>query len=110
MTKGNTTGWSPYGDQPARKLDCMKKTRKTVKKVSAEEIARMADRRENVSAFFSNKGKMVAPVQRVNVDFTEPMLAELDAISGELNVSRQAVIKTFLRQSLDQHYLARRAK
>jgi hypothetical protein len=34
------------------------------------------------------------------------MLAELDAAAHELNVSRQAVIKTMLRQALDQHYLA----
>lgn len=88
----------------------MKKTARTSKKVDAEEIARMADHGENVSRFFTNKGKMMEPIQRVNVDFTAPMLAELDAISGELNVSRQAVIKTFLRQSMDQHYLARKAK
>jgi hypothetical protein len=28
----------------------------------------------------------------------------------ELNVSRQAVIKTLVRQALDQHYLAQRAR
>ncbi len=88
----------------------MKKTPKTAKKVSAEEIAQRADRGENVSGFFTNKGKMMEPIQRVNVDFTAPMLAELDAISNELNVSRQAVIKIFLRQTMDHHYLARKAK
>jgi hypothetical protein len=36
------------------------------------------------------------------------MLKELDTIARQLNISRQAVIKTYLRQSLDQHYLARR--
>jgi metal-responsive CopG/Arc/MetJ family transcriptional regulator len=41
-----------------------------------------------------------------NVDFASPMLAELDKAAHELNVSRQAVIKTLLRQALDQHYLA----
>ena len=39
-------------------------------------------------------------------NFAAPMLAELDAAAHELNVSRQAVIKTMLRQALDQHYLA----
>jgi len=34
------------------------------------------------------------------------MLAELDKAAEDLNVSRQAVIKTLLRQALDQHYLA----
>jgi hypothetical protein len=47
---------------------------------------------------------MVSSVQRVNVDFTAPMLEELDRQAQELNVSRQAVIKTLLRQGLDQHY------
>jgi len=31
----------------------------------------------------------------------------LDAVAKELNISRQAVIKTYLRQALDQRYLAR---
>jgi hypothetical protein len=34
-------------------------------------------------------------------------LKELDIAAEELNVSRQAVIKTLLRRALDQHYLAR---
>lgn len=47
------------------------------------------------------------PIQRVNVDFTATMLRELDGAAKELNVSRQAVIKTLLRQALDQRYLAK---
>ena len=88
----------------------MKRTseRKTI--ASAESIARLADKGEDVSRFFTNTGEMREPVQRVNVDFTSSMLNELDRASRELNVSRQAVIKTFLRQALDQHYLARRAR
>jgi hypothetical protein len=38
------------------------------------------------------------------------MLKELDKAADELNVSRQAVIKTLVRQAMDQHYLARHAK
>jgi hypothetical protein len=37
------------------------------------------------------------------------MLKELDGIAKELNISRQAVIKSYLRQALNQHYLARQA-
>ena len=75
---------------------------------NAEQIAEMADNGESVSRFFTNAGRMVHPpkIQRVNVDFTLPMLQELDRAAQELNVSRQAVIKSLLRQSLDQHYLA----
>ena len=47
------------------------------------------------------------PIQRVNVDFTAAMLEELEIAAEELNVSRQAVIKTLIRQALDRHYLAR---
>jgi len=35
------------------------------------------------------------------------MLEELDRAAKELNISRQAVIKTLIRQALDQQYLAR---
>ena len=84
----------------------MKSTRKKTKPVSAESIARRADRGEDVSRFFTNRGHMVGGIQRVNVDFTAPMLAELDTAATELNISRQAVIKTLVRQALDQHYLA----
>ncbi len=83
----------------------MKKTRKQA--VSAEAIARRAERGEDVSKFFTNTGRMMAPIQRVNVDFAAPMLNELDEAAKELNVSRQAVIKTLVRQGLDQRYMAR---
>lgn len=84
-----------------------KMSKKSSKKVSADEIAQMADKGQNVSRFFSNSGLMKSPIQRVNVDFTVNMLDELDTIANELNISRQAVIKTYLRQSLDQHYIAK---
>lgn len=43
----------------------MKKPRKPAKPVSAEVIARMADRGQDVSGFFKNQGRMVRPIQRV---------------------------------------------
>ena len=79
------------------------------KKPTADEIAEMAMNGKDISKFFTNKGEMKPPVQRVNVDFTLDMLKELDSIAKELNISRQAVIKSYLRQALDQHYLARKA-
>ena len=79
------------------------------KKLSADEIAEKAMSGEDVSQFFTNKGEMKPPIQRVNVDFSLDMLKELDDLARELNISRQAVIKAYLRQSLDQHYLARKA-
>ena len=85
----------------------MKRTRKTRKALPAEAIARLADQGKDVSHFFTNTGRMMPPIQRVNVDFTATMLAELDATANELNISRQAVIKTLIREALDHHYMAR---
>lgn len=96
----------------------MKKTRNPAKPVSANAIARLADQGNDVSHFFMGKGRMalsnlapmVQPIQRVNVDVTASMLEELDKAAHDLNISRQAVIKTLVRQALDQHYLAQRAR
>ena len=86
----------------------MKKTRCKKKPISAEAIARLADNGKDVSRFFTNSAKMKKSIQRVNVDFTAAMLEELEAAAKELNISRQAVIKTMLRQALDQRHSARR--
>jgi hypothetical protein len=88
----------------------MKKTPKSAKPVSAEVIANLAERGKDVSKYFTNKGQMMPPVHRVNIDFNQDMLNELDTAAKELNISRQAVVKTFIRQALDQHYLARKAR
>lgn len=79
--------------------------------VSAETIAKEAEQGKDVSKYFTNKGKMMLPaIQRVNLDVTRNMLKELDDAAEELNVSRQAVIKLLVRQALNQHYLAQKAK
>ncbi|MCP4749960.1 MAG: CopG family transcriptional regulator [Proteobacteria bacterium] len=83
---------------------------KKAKKPTADEIAEMAMNGKDISTYFSNKGKMKPPVQRVNVDFTVDMLKELDEFASELNISRQAVIKSSLRQILDQHNLAKKTR
>jgi hypothetical protein len=80
--------------------------KKTYRKPTGDKIAEMADRGEDIYQHFTNKGKIKYPVQRVNVDFTVEMLAEFDEAASELNISRQALIKTYLRQAFDQHYLA----
>ncbi len=38
------------------------------------------------------------------------MLRELDSAAMELNISRQAVIKTLVRQALDLRYTAKKAR
>jgi Ribbon-helix-helix protein, copG family len=87
----------------------MKSARKPRKPVSAEAIASLADQGSDVSRFFTNAGHMMmpGPIRRVNVDLASGMLEELDRAAKELNISRQAVIKTLIRQALDQQYHAR---
>ncbi len=85
----------------------MRRTRKTTKRTPAEAIARLADNGKDVSRFFTNSGRIMEPIQRVNVDFTAAMLKELDEAAKELNISRQAVVKTLVRQGLDRHYFAK---
>ncbi|HXA84169.1 MAG TPA: CopG family transcriptional regulator [Candidatus Dormibacteraeota bacterium] len=88
----------------------MKSTRKPGKATPVEEIARRAERGDDISRFFTNTGSMMGPIQRVNVDFASPMLQELDTAAKDLNISRQALIKTLIRQALDQRYLASNAR
>ena len=85
----------------------MKNTQTKKKPASAESIARLAENGKDVSRFFTNSGRMMKPIQRVNVDFTASMLEELEHAAKELNISRQAVIKTLIRQGLDQRHTAR---
>ncbi|PWU20783.1 MAG: hypothetical protein C5B49_03710 [Bdellovibrio sp.] len=83
---------------------------------TADELAEMAIRGENVTKHYDLKSaKVRGPVdkiervqdkniQRVNVDFAQPMLKELDAICADLNVPRQSLIKTMLRQAMDRYF------
>ena len=87
----------------------MKKTSRS-KAASAESIAAKAEKGEDVLRYFTNRGKMMQPIQRINLDVTADMLQELDRAASELNVSRQAVIKVFIRHALDQHHLAQQAR
>ena len=70
------------------------------KKPTAEEIADMASRREDVSSHFTGKFTVVRPIHRMNVDLTQGMLRELDERAARFNISRQAAIKTLLAQAL----------
>lgn len=72
------------------------------KSPTADEIAGMASRGEDVSAYFTNRFSVVRPVRRVNVDLTEGMLRALDERAARFNISRQAVIKTLLGRALNE--------
>jgi hypothetical protein len=69
---------------------------------TADEIAEMASRGEDISAYFTNRFTVVRPVHRVNVDLTQGMLRELDERAARFNISRQAVIKTLFGRALSE--------
>ncbi len=71
----------------------------------------MADRGQDISAHFTNQFTVIRPaVQRVKLEFKAPMLKELDREAETMNISRQAVIKSMLREALDRRYLAQQAR
>jgi metal-responsive CopG/Arc/MetJ family transcriptional regulator len=92
-----------------RATELYEKTVSQTKAPTAETVARMADSGKDISRFFTNSGKMMKPVRRVNVDFSARMVEELDREAKDLNISRQAVIKTLVRQALDQRQSGRGA-
>ena len=91
-----------------------KREGKTKTKVSIEAIEEMASKGEDVNQFFTGNAKWVEgaetvarvqkkDVQRVNVDFAQPMLEELDMICHDLNIPRQSLIKTMVRREMDRY-------
>ena len=52
------------------------------------------------------KGEII----KVNIDLSETMLSELDQVAILLNVSRQSVIKNFIKDGLDRHFMGQKAR
>lgn len=67
--------------------------------ISASAFDRRFDRGRDISAFLDLEKATV--VRRVNVDFPSWMVEMLDQEALKLNVSRQAVIKMWIRERLD---------
>jgi len=82
----------------------MKKTSSTTRVASAESIARRADKGEDVSSHFTNKGKLMPPLNDSGIEVTDAMLKEVDRAARKLKVTRQALIKRFIRRGLDERY------
>jgi hypothetical protein len=74
------------------------KTKKT-KLITAEEFDQKFDAGEDITPYLDLKNAVV--VQKVNVDFPMWMVRMLDREALKLNVSRQAVIKMWIRERLD---------
>jgi hypothetical protein len=74
-----------------------------VKKISGEELDRMFDDGEDVSAYFdlSTATRVNQKPKRVNVDFPEWMVRSLDRQAEKRGVTRQALIKMWLADRLE---------
>lgn len=88
----------------------MKRTSKTKRTVSAESIARLADNGKDVSSYFTNKGMMMPPLESVGIDLTREMLEELNLAARKLKVTRQALIRRFIRHGLDQYHVTQKVR
>ena len=86
------------------------------KKLTAEEIAEMADRGQDVTPYLSAPQKGYAEklrekhIQRTTIDFGLDMLKDLDSIASKLNISRQAVVKMALQDYLIRYHLGEDAR
>lgn len=88
----------------------MKKTSKTKRMASAESIARKADKGENISSYFTNKGRMMPPLDIDGIDLNPEIVAQLDEAARKLKISRQALIKQFIRQGLNEQNLSHKQR
>lgn len=79
------------------------KRKTTPKTITTEEFDRMFDEGKDITPYldFENAVAVRPKIQRVNVDFPEWMVKKLDEEAHKLNVSRQAIIKMWLRERLD---------
>lgn len=76
----------------------------TGKRISAAELDRMFDDGEDIDEYldFSTMRRPNQEAKRVNVDFPQWMVTKLDKEAARLGVSRQALIKMWLADRLDQ--------
>ena len=76
-----------------------KSTAKIGNKISSAVFDAKFDNGEDITAFLDLK--MATVVKRVNVDFPSWMVDILDQEANKMNVSRQAIIKMWIRERLD---------
>ncbi len=79
------------------------KRKQTLKPITGREFDRMFDSGKDITPYLDMESAVFTrvKVKRVNVDFPEWMVQKLDEEAVKLNVSRQAVIKMWLRERLD---------
>ncbi len=77
--------------------------------ITAEEFDQRFDRGDDISAFVDKSTIMRPGVEsrRVNVDFPEWIIRNLDVESKTIGVSRQSLIKLWISERLQQERKAR---
>ena len=77
--------------------------------ITAEEFDKRFDRGDDISAFVDHSTIMRpgAAVRRVNVDFPEWVIRNLDVESKMIGVSRQSLIQLWVSERLQQERKAR---
>lgn len=79
--------------------------------ITVEEFDRLFDEgSDEIEQFIDrSKSRMVYPkAQRVNVDFPPMMVHDLDAVATARGVTRQALIKMWLADKLDEYHRGQR--
>ncbi len=76
-----------------------KRTRK--KSITAKEFDAKFEKGEDITPFLDFKKATV--VRRVNVDFPDWMVQRLDQEAKKLNISRQAVVKTWIYERISSN-------
>jgi hypothetical protein len=75
--------------------------------ITVEEFDRLFDEgSDQIDAFldWDNARRAGAAPKRVNVDFPPLMVRDLDAVASARGVTRQALIKMWLADKLDEHH------
>lgn len=70
----------------------MKKTSKIKRAPSAETIALLADNGEDISSYFTNKGKMMPPLEEDDTDFTQQNLTRSRIVARNLKTYRKCTL------------------
>lgn len=78
------------------------KRKQTLKPITGKELDRMFDEGKDITPYLDmSTAVFVRPkIRRVNVDFPDWMVKRLDEEAVKMNVSRQAIIKMWLRDRL----------
>lgn len=75
------------------------------KTITVEEFDRLFDEGSDEIDAFINWGKMTRPnldLKRVNVDFPQWMIYAMDRHAREIGISRQALIKSWISDKLEE--------